>query len=34
MKSIHWGSVLLGVAIAWFGLPLIQSLLAKAKSGA
>lgn len=31
MKSIHWGSVLLGVAIAWFGLPLIQGLLAKAK---
>jgi hypothetical protein len=32
MKNIHWGSVAIGVAIAWFGLPLIQSFLAKAKS--
>lgn len=34
MKSIHWGSVLIGALIAWFGLPLVQSLLAKVKSAA
>ena len=31
MKNLHWGSILLGIAIAWFGLPLLQSLMAKAK---
>lgn len=33
MKNLHWGSIAIGVALAWFGLPLIQSLLSKVKSG-
>lgn len=34
LKSIHWGSLLLGIAIAWFGLPLLQTMLSKVKSAA
>ncbi len=30
--NINWISLLIGMAVAWFGLPLIQSLLSKAKS--
>ena len=32
MKNIHWGSVALGVLAAWFLVPMLQQLLAKAKT--
>lgn len=32
MRSIHWGSVALGVLAAWFLLPMLQQLVAKGKS--
>jgi hypothetical protein len=32
MSKIHWGSLAIGVGIAWFGLPLIQNVLSKVKS--
>jgi len=32
MKSIHWGSLLAGVAIGMFGIPFVQQVLAKAKT--
>jgi hypothetical protein len=31
MKNIPWMGIFIGIAIAWFGLPLLQSLLSKAK---
>jgi hypothetical protein len=30
--NINWGSFFIGIIAAMFGLPLVQSLLAKAKS--
>jgi predicted membrane channel-forming protein YqfA (hemolysin III family) len=31
VKNFNWVSFLIGVLVAWFGVPLVQSLLAKAK---
>jgi hypothetical protein len=32
MGNIKWSSFAIGVAVAWFGVPLLKTLIAKAQS--
>lgn len=34
MGNIKWSSFAIGVAVAWFGVPLLKSLLARAQAKA
>lgn len=33
IKNISWVSFIMGVVFAWFGMPLVTSLLGKVKGG-